>query len=100
MKKDAYKTFVCKRYCEFYKPGSKNNADKCGSYNFIKRNLTPRELKNFIYDKKLKCDFSEDGVIYALACSGCNFLLDGCAFRAGLNSPPCGGYPIVENLLK
>jgi hypothetical protein len=35
-----------------------------------------------------------------MVCEQCDFLADGCDFRQGLDSPPCGGYTVIEHLLR
>jgi hypothetical protein len=72
----------------------------CGTYRFLLRDLTPGELAAAVKGITFKPDFSHDEEIKTLICRRCEFLTDGCDFRAGLNSPPCGGYAIIEELLK
>jgi RNase P subunit RPR2 len=93
------KSEVCKKFCSFYKPGKKEDM-KCGSYDFLERNLTAREIKRLVRRISTEYDLSEDSSIRNLVCSKCEYLKDGCDFRQGLDSPPCGGYKIVEHLLK
>ena len=90
---------VCEKFCDFYKPGRKEKT-RCGSYEFIRRNLTMRELKRAAETADRNPDRSADASIRELACQECGFMEDGCDFRAGLDSPPCGGYAIVSYLLK
>ena len=90
---------VCRRFCSFYKPG-KRRTTVCGTADFLMRNLSPTELRAVARATERLCDFSEDRAIRALACESCDYLVGGCDFRDGLPSPPCGGYPIVEALLK
>jgi hypothetical protein len=76
-------TDVCEKLCAFYKPG-KSEELKCGTFLFLKRNLTTREVREAARE----------------ACEQCDFLADGCDFRQGLDSPPCGGYTVIEHLLR
>lgn len=98
MKKDIYTEIICKGFCSYYKGGKEDLT--CGAYNFLAGELTPRELSSAINYIKAKPDFSFDGQIIKLVCERCDFLIDGCDFREGLNMPPCGGYTIVEWLMK
>src|SRR5512143_1371588 len=98
VKKKDYTDIICKRFCTFYKPGKEVLA--CGTYAFISRNLTLGELESAIRGIASTPDFACDMKIRRLICEKCDFVLDGCAFREGLEAPPCGGYTIVEWLLK
>jgi hypothetical protein len=91
---------VCKKFCPFYKQGMKRM--KCGSYSFLERNLTHRELDWVAGRTPKKYDLSADKQIKSLVCEkNCGFYSTGdCDFRLGFDSPPCGGYAIMENLLK
>jgi hypothetical protein len=93
-------TLVCKKFCSFYKPGRKTM--KCGSYDFLKRNLSYGELSWASQRAPRKHDLSADGQIKALICEkGCSFYsTDDCDFRLGRDSQPCGGYAIIESLLR
>jgi hypothetical protein len=91
-------TLLCKKFCSFYKPGKEET--KCGSYEFLERNLTRRELKHFSGRFSARCDLSEDKSIKDMVCARCGFLEEDCDFRKGMDSPPCGGYTVVEHLLK
>lgn len=98
MRKDIGRRLVCKKFCKFYKPGKKEEM-KCGTYDFLSRNLTRGELL-------LACrytgpsDRAMDREISSMICSRCDFREDGCDYRDGLAFPPCGGYMVVESLLK
>jgi len=90
---------LCKKFCSFYKPGEKEEL-KCGSFEFLERNLTTRELGRVIRRISTDYDLSRDTSIRSMVCAKCEYSKDGCDFRQGLDSPPCGGYKIVEHLLK
>lgn len=98
MKNREYSKVICKSFCNFYKPGKEEI--KCGSFSFLKRNLSYGELLSTARISSINPELSMDGTIKSLACLRCDFLQDGCDFRMGLSSPPCGGYVIIENLLK
>lgn len=109
---------ICERFCSFYSPDKE--ILECGSFRFLKENLSPGELREAAEDASRRADFSEDSTIMEMVCSGCDFLIDGCDFRearphsrsgpshkkrtASRNketvAPPCGGYAVVEGLLK
>ncbi len=90
---------ICKKYCSFYKPGKKEPS-KCGTLEFLRRNLTIGEVRQAVKRIPAECDLSRDETINRLICQKCEFLVDGCDFRDGVDSPPCGGYFVVEHLLK
>lgn len=97
-KKAEYREIICRQFCRFFKEGREELA--CATYDFLARNLTARELITAVRDKTFCADFSRDGEIKTLVCGKCDFLADGCDFRAGAGEFPCGGYVIVEWLLK
>lgn len=93
---DTYREVVCKGLCSFYKEG----RDKgCGTFTYLKRNLSPGEVRLFASGLKAP-DFSRDNDLRHLACYKCDFLADGCDFRQGSSTNPCGGYSLIESLLK
>jgi hypothetical protein len=98
MAEDAERKLVCEKFCKFYKPGRKEDL-KCGALALLSRNLTRGELGHASRGTGPH-DLSRDSEVRALACQRCEFLVDGCDFRDGLPSPPCGGYSVVESLLK
>jgi hypothetical protein len=98
MVEDAGREHVCERHCKFYKPGRKEDL-KCGALQFLSRNLSRGELGH-VSRGTGPHDLSRDEEIRAMVCSRCEFLVDGCDFRDGLPSPPCGAYSVVESMLK
>ena len=98
MKRDNYTDIICKRFCTFHNPDKEGLA--CGTYEFISRNLTPGEVESAIQGIALAPDFTRDRIIQRLICEKCDFMIDGCDFREGKNTSPCGGYAIVEWLMK
>lgn len=72
----------------------------CETYNFLASKFTPETLDPSLQEIKATSDFSCDAEIKKNICARCAFLIDGCDFREGLGSVPCGGYAIVEWLLK
>lgn len=98
MKTAKYIELICKRYCNYYKDVKEDLT--CETYNFLAEKFTPDELESKIHDIKIKPQFSCDEEIKRLICDRCEFLINGCDFRDGLDAPPCGGYAIIEWLIK
>ncbi len=102
MKDKEYTGMICKNFCSFYKEGKEDLL--CGTYLFLRKNLTPRELSSAIKlsgrRKHPTAGASPaDEEIKSLVCRKCDFLVDGCDFRENGSQPPCGGYYIIEMLL-
>ena len=103
IKDKDYTGLICKRFCSFYKEGKEDLL--CGSYLFLKRNLSLRELGCILdlskaADRLPECASSADDEIKRLVWEECDFLVGGCDFREDGTNRPCGGYFIVELLLK
>lgn len=98
MKTDRYTETICKGFCNFYKAGKDEMA--CATYNFLASRFTPEALRPLSLEIKTASNFSCDAEIKENICASCDFFIDGCDFREGLGSIPCGGYAIVEWLLK
>lgn len=98
MKKAAYTELICKGFCSFYREG--RDELTCETYNFLARNLTASELKSLIHGISKTPDLSFDDYIKNTICIRCEFLKEDCDFRAGKQSPPCGGYVVIEKLLR
>ncbi len=99
MSEGIRRDIICRAHCTFYKPGRKESL-KCGTFDLLAQNLSTGELRHAAGKKARRPDFSHDREIRKLACERCEFLVGGCDFREGRLSPPCGGYAIVEGLLK
>ncbi|MFN3395347.1 MAG: hypothetical protein ACK4Z9_00950 [Thermodesulfovibrionales bacterium] len=98
MKDAAFTDLICKGFCSFYKEGKEEFT--CGAYNFLVRNLTEKELSNQSVNMEKTPDLSFDDYIKSTVCSRCEFLKEDCDFRAGKHSPPCGGYVVIEKLMR
>ncbi|GBE00307.1 hypothetical protein BMS3Abin07_02358 [bacterium BMS3Abin07] len=98
MKQKEYTEIVCRGFCRFYKEGKEEL--QCGTYLFLREKLLPADLISAITDIQESPDFSMDGYIREHICNRCDFLVDGCGYRDDEDSPPCGGYVIVEYLVK
>jgi hypothetical protein len=90
---------ICRGFCSFYKP-RRNNSFRCAAYDFLAENLSTEELRLAALDAIRRSDYTRDRDIRSIVCKRCAFLSDGCDFRRGRRSPPCGGYAIVEWLFK
>jgi hypothetical protein len=99
MRQHEYTEIICKGFCGFYKPGKKEDT-ACGTYEFLKKNLSPGELLKIAESAGFPPEYSSDGLIKSLTCGSCGFFKDGCDYRKGLKSAPCGGYNLIENLLQ
>lgn len=91
---------ICSRFCSFYKPESQQAEHRCGSFTFLSRNLTRGELATIASRASASYDFSLDSTIRDEVCARCEYLQDGCDFRAGAGKTPCGGYAVLEYLYK
>ncbi len=103
MKDKDYTGIICKGFCSFYKEGKEDLF--CGAYLFLKNNMTLQELRSVldsskIYERPSEHVFPADEEIKRLVCDKCDFLVDGCDFREDGSHPPCGGYSILEIVLK
>ncbi|RMG75168.1 MAG: hypothetical protein D6710_00405 [Nitrospirae bacterium] len=87
---------ICKRFCVFYKPGKEELL--CGTYLYLLKHYDTTTLE--LVPADYRADFTMDEEIMKQVCKGCDFLKDGCGYRDGEGTPPCGGYTIVEWLLK
>ncbi len=83
---------ICKAYCAFYKEDKTELY--CGAYRFIVSEFREDDLKEVPDDYRI--DYSQDEWILNNICHRCEFFIDGCDFRQGGSSPPCGGYTILE----
>ncbi len=98
MKDREYTDIICRHFCRFYKEGKEDLH--CMTYTFIREKLSHLELSQVIEGSRKTPDYSLDEEIKKEICSKCEFIEDGCDFREGLPSPPCGGYTVVEFLKK
>ena len=97
MKEQDYSDIICRQFCSFFKEGKEELH--CGTYEFLVENFTSPELAILCRTVGQKSDRTPDPEILHKICSQCAFLVDGCDFRDGLASPPCGGYVIIETLM-
>ena len=98
MKDHNYTEVICKRFCKYYREGKEELT--CGTYNFLNNTLTLNELISESSNILSVPDFSVDEEILKTVCEKCDFFKDGCDFRAGESVSPCGGYTIIEWLIR
>ena len=98
MKEDEYTAIICKGFCRFYREGKEEM--QCGTYVFLRDRFPSRALSAIVEGAPPEPDLSMDAFVLEEVCGRCEFRTDGCDFREGLDSPPCGGYVIVEYLAK
>jgi hypothetical protein len=101
-KNEEYVDLICRTFCTYYKEGREDLL--CGTFSFLRRNLTPGELRELIGSYRASgiessARDSRDDEVKEIACEECDFLIDGCEFRDDRSGPPCGGYAVVEMLL-
>ena len=91
---------VCERLCVFYKP--EKEEMKCGTMEFLERNLTRTEILSFAGRARplVEASAHDDEIRHMVCESVCEFWkTDDCDFRLGKPSAPCGGYSVVAALL-
>jgi hypothetical protein len=98
MKEDKYTDIICKRFCKFYKEGKEEF--QCGTFLYLKELFSAEDLESSLSEIPERPSFTEDEFIQELVCRKCEFLVGGCDYREGLNSPPCGGYVIIEHIIR
>ena len=98
MKENKYTDIICKRFCKFYKEGKEEL--QCGTYLYLKELFSTEDLGSSLNEIPETPSFTEDELIRERSCSKCEFLVDGCDYREGLDSPPCGGYVIIEHIIR
>jgi|Deesub1362A_J573_1020465.scaffolds.fasta_scaffold20528_1 hypothetical protein len=95
-KEEQYIRLICKRFCAFHKEGKETLY--CGTYRYLVSECKEQEIMDTPENQTPA--FDEDRWIKENICSKCDFLEDGCGYREGEGTPPCGGYVIVEWLRK
>lgn len=99
MNNDESVDIICKDFCTYYKPGQKEEI-RCGTYEFLFKNLSTNELRIALSKANKTPSFKKDTAIRGLVCMKCTFLVEGCDYRDGMGKTPCGGYSIIEGLLR
>jgi hypothetical protein len=89
---------VCLQYCSYYKPG-KDEALACRGYSVVERFL--REGKILALDghgRERKPGTAE--LMIKAMCTACDFFEQDCDFMQDRSAPPCGGFVLLEHLLR
>ncbi|GAB5045662.1 hypothetical protein [Thermodesulfovibrio sp. TK110] len=96
MKEEVYTSLICKKFCNYYKPGKE--IELCGGYFYLKQYITSHELDEIIEIFHLN---NEAVPVQSLSfiCDKCDFREDGCDFFVNKSQTPCGGYLIISRLL-
>jgi len=97
MKNPLYTEIICKGYCRYYSPGKEEFM--CGSYEVLRLNLTPQELRNLVKIRFRVLAENLSDYLRNLFCNKCKFKRNDCDFYAGLSDTPCGGYMILKKIL-
>jgi len=103
MKTEGFTGIICRDFCSYFKEGKEEL--KCGGYQFLMDNFTLTEIKlldHFIEKtdglKKLVPPDNEE--LFNLVCSRCDFRIDGCDYMEDRSGPPCGGFILIDRLVK
>lgn len=97
MKEDAYTSLICKKFCNYYKPGKE--VELCGGYFYLQKFITSAELNELIKIFHLDRDVLTEAEPFFL-CDKCDFREDGCDFFVNKSDIPCGGYILIRRLLR
>lgn len=95
MKQEVYTSLICKKFCNYYKPGKE--TETCGGYFYIQKFITSSELNMLIELFHLE----ENSIVergLSFICNNCDFREDGCDFFVNKSDIPCGGYQIISRL--
>ncbi|HWR90091.1 MAG TPA: hypothetical protein VN260_07515 [Dissulfurispiraceae bacterium] len=100
MKEGQWTDMICRGYCPYYKEGKEDLH--CAPYMLLVKHFTVSEIRTALGVPRGECepDFTCDEEIEEIACRGCEFLVGGCDFRQDRSGPPCGGYTVLEAILK
>ena len=103
MKEAAYNKVICRNFCSFYKEGKESMV--CGGYELLKKQLTSSELALLAGQiRKPQVDLKRippvNKLLSDMVCRHCDFLADGCDFAEDRSGPPCGGYILIERLIR
>ncbi|MBF0345934.1 MAG: hypothetical protein HQL06_17115 [Nitrospirae bacterium] len=96
MKDKGYTELICKQFCTFYSEGKESL--QCATYLYVRDRLSEDRLTGLVCGVEKEVEFLDDAFVKETICKQCDFLKDGCDYREGLKSPPCGGYRVVEAL--
>jgi len=94
--KDKAIKYVCSCFCNFYREDKE--VLLCAAVRFLCENYTTSELSTV--SEEYRVDYSYDRWILKKICLKCEFYPQDCGFRSLEDSPPCGGYILLEALRK
>ncbi|HMK60536.1 MAG TPA: hypothetical protein VK452_05245 [Dissulfurispiraceae bacterium] len=103
MKGQIFIDIICKRFCRYFKNGKEEMY--CGGYRVLVENFTASELQQLA---DMVCETNDiknhipayDENLFNLVCKSCDFRIDGCDYRDNRSGPPCGGYIMIDQLVK
>ena len=103
MKEEIYTDIICKSFCSYFKQGKEDM--NCGGYRVLINNFTIAELRKLADLPDNKDEIKrwippDDETLFSLVCSKCDFAIDGCDYKENRSGPPCGGYILIERLVK
>jgi hypothetical protein len=105
MSKTGFQDYICRPFCDFFKPGIKEELTCRGALlveqMVRRRRLTPRDFHNLDRNEPLFPDQEAD--LEAAVCWDCPFRAEDCDFQSA-NPPadcrPCGGLVLLRQLRK
>lgn len=103
MKDQVYAELICGNFCRYFKGGKEDL--KCGGYELLAANFTPAEIRRLSDQIRMRDDIknsipADNKDRCNLVCAKCDFLIDGCDYRDNFSAPPCGGYILINELIR
>ena len=94
---------VCRRFCRFFRPGSKEDLS-CAGYNFFRDRVGGVRLREWMaaVDPARPWRPADQAVAAMALCGECAFRAEACDFQAQprrADAVPCGGYLLLCHLL-
>ncbi|MCU0578650.1 MAG: hypothetical protein MUF69_03800 [Desulfobacterota bacterium] len=105
MSKTEFQEYICRPFCDFYKPGVKEEL-LCRGALLLERlvrqgRLNPQEFHSLLQDIPLPPVTA--ATLEAVVCAACPFQAEDCDFRAPHppeDARPCGGLLLLGGLLR
>ncbi len=99
LKENRYTDLIWRGFCSFFREGKEKL--RCGTYRYLQSTYSSQQILSLIDGIVEGPDYSFDDSIRETVCrEWCDFLIDGCDFRDAKDSPPCGGYMVIEHIMK
>jgi len=107
-KNPDYRQLLCQEYCPYHKPLLFSDTFTCYGFILVQEVMRKYPQCNYLLSSPLsgpKCVYHYDPYLSKLICQKCDFLKDGCDFRAqkhmgqNKNCSPCGGYIFITRLI-